>query len=138
MGIRYRIGAKLAKTPFVANALEERADLDSFRKKPSARLVIGLLLIVLSFVVGGLPTLALIGVLAIYWGNPLFFAIGAPVVYGLSWLIWAAGMFLAGHDSLLYANIFFRWLVRKITEKFLCQRSDPTPDSTDSNSSSKE
>jgi hypothetical protein len=102
----------------------------------------------MSFVIGGIPTLALIGILAAYWGEPLVFVIGAPAAYGFSWLVWAVGMYFAGTESMYYANVFGRWLVRVTVERLMGRRSkdedepgqpsEPPADSTSTNSSTSE
>ena len=99
--------------------MEEQADLSAFEGKPSAQLVIGLVLIALSMVVGGWPTIALIGVVAAWVGEPLVFVIGGPVAYGISWGIWGLGILISGKESMTYGNHFARWGVRKFTERLL-------------------
>ncbi len=122
--LRQRLGLRLARLPYVARAVEDRADLSAFSGKPSASLVVGLIIILLSLVVGGWPTIALLGVLAAWWGEPLLFVIGGPVAYGVSWGIWGIGMLISGKESLRYGRHFARWGVRRLVERLLNQTPD--------------
>jgi hypothetical protein len=110
------IARRLARTRFVQRAVEDQADLSAFREKPSARLVVGLLLIGLSFVAGW-PVVTLCGIIALYTGRPLVLLIGGPAAYAASWLIWGAGMLLAGAENIRYGGILFRFVVRRFVEK---------------------
>jgi hypothetical protein len=42
-----------------------------------------------------------------------------PAFYGFSHLVFLLGMYLAGQDSIKYANIVLRWGLRKAVEKTL-------------------
>jgi hypothetical protein len=117
--LRRRFGRWLARRKYVANAIEEQADLSAFDGKPSAHLIIGLIFIALSMVVGGWPTIALIGVVAAWLREPLVFVIGGPVAYGISWGIFGLGTLISGKESMKYGNHFARWGVRKLTERLL-------------------
>jgi len=117
------MGERLARTAYVGCLIEEGADLSSLQRRPSTRLLVGLTLIGLSFVVGGWPTIALIGVVAAYLGEPLVFIIGGPAAYGASWLVWGAGILLAGRESLKDGKVFFRWLVRITVLRMMGQRA---------------
>lgn len=114
-----RIGRRLARIRFVARAVEEHADLSMFSGRPPARLIVGVTLIGISMLVGGWPTLATIGVLAVALDQPWWGVIGVPGAYGLSWLIWGLGMILAGPDSVRYGVHFGRWAARVIVEWML-------------------
>lgn len=117
--LRHRLGRWLTRRGYVARAIEEQADLSAFDHKPSAPLVIGLIFIILSLIVGGWPTIALLGVLAAWFGEPLLFVIGGPVAYAISWGIWGVGMLISGKESMKYGNQFARWGARKLTERLL-------------------
>jgi len=115
--LRRRLGQWLARRPYVARAIEEQADLSAFDHKPSLPLVVGLILIGLSFLVGGWPTIAAIGVVAAWFEEPLIFVIGGPAAYGASWGIWGLGMLISGKESVKYGNHFARWGVRRLVER---------------------
>ncbi len=110
-----RIVRKIAATSFVQSALEEKADLSAFKKRPSARILLGVFLIGFSYVVGW-PAVAALGVLAVHLDRPLVALIGGPLTYGLSHLVFIAGMALSGAE---YSAIFLRWATRVIMEKLI-------------------
>lgn len=118
MSIRRVIGRPFSRIPYVRRAILEGADLKAFRKRPSARLVTGITLIAVSFLLGW-PAVAVAGCLAVEQRNAWIFFIGGPTVYAVSWVVWGLGMLVAGRDSLKYANLFTRWTVRKVVEWFL-------------------
>ena len=57
----------------------------------------GLFLILFSYVIG-LPAVGALGIIAHYTGKPLILAVGGPLVYGLSHLMFLIGMYFAGRD----------------------------------------
>lgn len=116
MGAWTWFGRRLARTAYAQRAMAERADLSAFRKPPTGRLLVGLLLIGTSFLVAW-PLIAVLGALALHFGKPLILLIGGPAAYGLSWLTWSCGMLLAGAESTRHGNLFLKWLVRRIVER---------------------
>ena len=110
---------KFTETRYVRSAIEDKADLSAFKKKPSARVVIGISTIAFSYVIGW-PAVAALGLLSIYLEKPLIVAIGGPITYGLSHLVFILGMALAGAD---YTRIFLRWATRVTVEKFIKKES---------------
>lgn len=132
MAFFQRTGLWLSRTKYGARVLEERSDLSAFKRPVTVRLVVGVACIALSFLVGGWPTIALIGIVAGYLGEPLVFVIGGPGAYGLSWLIYLAGIYLAGKESIHYGNIFFRWCFRVLITKMIgdveCEDLERPPD----------
>ncbi|MGI6637843.1 MAG: hypothetical protein ACOX4Z_02100 [Desulfobulbus sp.] len=106
---------RLAALPYVHNAIVEQADLSAFRARPTLRILIGVFLIGASFVLGW-PAIGGLGILALHLGNPWIVAIGGPLVYGLSHLVFLAGMYLSGAE---YTLIFCRWLVRIVMLRLL-------------------
>jgi len=109
------IRARIARTRFAREAIAQKADLSAFRDKPTLKLVTGLVVLALSFLLGW-PAVAGFGIAAIYFREPLIVAIGGPAVYGFSWLLWALSMFLLGAESYKYGRIFLRWAVRRLVE----------------------
>ena len=105
---------KIAKTEFVRSAVEEKADLSAFRQRPTLRIILGVGTIGFSYIIGW-PAIAFLGMLSIYFKEPLIVAIGGPVTYGLSHLVFLLGMYLAGAK---YTRIFLRWAARMLVEKF--------------------
>ena len=107
------IADQLLKRQFVQKAIEDQADLEIFKIRPNARIFFGLFLIAFSYVIGW-PAVGVLGAVSIYAGEPLIIAIGGPIVYGFSHLVFLCGMYFAGKD---YANAFSRWLIRVVVEK---------------------
>ena len=106
---------RLAATAYVRRAIEERADLSAFRQRPSLRVVAGVGAILFSYVIGW-PLIAVLGVAAVHLNQPLVVAVGGPVAYGLSHLVFLLGMYLAGAE---YSMIFLRWATRVAVVKLL-------------------
>lgn len=112
-GIRARIVTRLARTRFVREALEEKADLSALCAKLTPRVWVGLGLIGLSYIIGW-PAIGLLAIIAYHLREPVIVAVGGPVTYGLSHLVFLAGSWLAGSH---YASIFLRWTTRRFIEK---------------------
>ena len=106
---------RLANTSFVRRAIEEQADLSAFRQRPSLRVIFGVGAILLSYVIGW-PLITGLGAVSIYWRQPLWLAVGGPIAYGLSHLVFLLGMYLAGAK---YSMVFFRWATRVAVAKLL-------------------
>jgi len=115
--------AKLAQTAFVHRAITERADLSAFKKRPTPRIIVGVGLIALSYIIGW-PLIILLGGLSIYLKEPLLVAIGGPIFYGISHLILFLGMYLAGMH---YSWIILRWLTRIAMVKLMKKNNIPIP-----------
>jgi len=112
----------LAQKDFVRRAMDEEADLSAFRKKPSLRIIAGVSAILFSYIIGW-PAVALIGVIAAKLNEPWLAAIGCPLIYGLSHVVFLLGMYLAGAT---YSMIFLRWLTRVGMEKLLAWTEKPS------------
>ena len=113
-GIKTRIINRLSRARFVREAMAEKTTLSSLRVKPTPRVWTGLGLIGLSYVIGW-PAVGLLALIAFYMREPLIVAIGGPIVYGLSHLVFMAGFYLAGSR---YASIFLRWATWRAMEKW--------------------
>jgi hypothetical protein len=107
------IKRRIAGSPFILQAVEDGADLAVFREKPGFRVYFGIFLIAFSYLIGW-PAVALFGILAVYFENPLIAVIGGPSIYITSHLVFWVGMFFAGSR---YAMAVFRWGVRRLFEK---------------------
>ena len=115
--------ARLAARPYVQAAIAEEADLSAFREPPSLRIIAGVGCILLSYLVAW-PLISLLGAVSIYLKQPLIVAIGGPLAYGLSHLVFLMGMWLSGAK---YTAIFLRWATRVAVVKL--QRRYPPPTS---------
>jgi len=110
-----RLLYRISETRYVRSAIEERADLAAFKQKPTKRIIIGLIVIAVSYTIGW-PAVAALGMLSVYFCEPLMLIIGGPLTYGLSHLVFIIGMYLAGAE---HTKIFFRWATRVSMEKLL-------------------
>lgn len=106
---------KISDTDYVRSAIEEQADLSAFKEKPTLMVLAGVFAIALSFVMGW-PAVATLGVVSVKLENPWIAAVGGPLTYGLSHLVFLFGMYLSGAT---YSIIFLRWLTRVTVEKLL-------------------
>jgi hypothetical protein len=108
---------RIAQTRFVQKAIAEQADLSAFKKKPTLRIVAGIFAICLSYIIGW-PAVTALGTISICLKEPLIVAIGGPLTYGLSHLVFIFGMYLAGAE---YSKIFMRWATRVAVEKLIAR-----------------
>jgi hypothetical protein len=111
-----RLRARLRATKLVQQALATPID-PALRKPPSARIVLGLVLLVASYLMAW-PAIALLGALAAWLRRPILLA-GGPVLYGLSWVVFFAGLVLIGSKSMGTGRALGQLLVRKLAERFL-------------------
>jgi hypothetical protein len=106
---------KIGATDYVRSAIAEQADLSAFKEKPTPVVLAGVFAIGFSFILGW-PAVAFTGILAIKFHNPWIAAVGGPLTYGFSHLVFMLGMYLSGA---VYSLIFLRWLTRITMEKLL-------------------
>jgi len=106
---------RICETEYVRSAIEDKADLSAFKEKPSIRVILGVSTIAFSYIIGW-PAIGALGALALYLNRPLLIAIGGPLVYGFSHLVFLLGMYLAGYN---YTKIFLRWATRVAVEKWI-------------------
>jgi hypothetical protein len=78
----------------------------------------GLLLVGASHVIGW-PAIAALGAVAAWTGQPKLL-LGGPALYGLSWIVFAAGLALAGRRASHSGRAFGLLLVRCLAERYLC------------------
>ncbi len=113
-----KIISRLAAVSFVRQAMEDNADLSAFKERPTLRVILGVGLIGFSYLIGW-PLIGLLASLSVYYHEPMLIVAGGPLAYGLSHLVFLAGMYLAGAK---YTWIFLRWLTRvtmlKLMQKF--------------------
>ncbi len=111
------VAIRLASTAYVKRAIEKQATLDAFKCAPSPRLLLGVGMVLFSFVIGW-PMVALFGVLSAYSHTPALLILGAAF-YGFSHLVWMFGMYLAGRNCIKYADAMLSWILRKAVERAL-------------------
>jgi hypothetical protein len=110
-----RIILCFAATDYVRSAIEERANLDAFKEKPTLTVLVGVFAIVMSFPLGW-PSVAALGILSIKLQTPWIVVVGGPLIYGFSHLVFLFGMYLSGT---VYSLLFCRWLTRVTMERAL-------------------
>jgi hypothetical protein len=111
----YKLGLRLHSIRWIRNAIDQRADLSEFRKPPTPRTVVGVVLIALSFLMCW-PAIAALGAIALHYRRPLLFVIGSPALYWVSHLVYLLGIWLSGQK---YPRIFFKWAMRRWVERLL-------------------
>jgi hypothetical protein len=104
-----------AKKEYYRKAIAEHANLRVFKEKLSPRIYVGIFLIAFSYLIG-LPAIPALGMIAAWQKQPLIAFIGIPITYGISWLSFMYGIYLAGPK---YIKAFFSWTARVILEKIL-------------------
>jgi hypothetical protein len=117
---------RLANARFVRNAVDHPVDLALFRKRPSPKFAVGLGLFALSFLLGW-PLIGVLGAIALRLQRPSLFAIGSPVAYAVSTVVFFLGIGVAGKDGLNYARTVFRWAINRFYAKYLSTTVDPSP-----------
>lgn len=120
--IKARIVARMARTRMGREAMAETASLSPLFTKPTPRVWLGVGLIGVSYIIGW-PAVGLLALIAFHTGEPMVLAVGGPLIYGLSHLVFMAGFYLAGSH---YAPSFLRWATRKAIEKMGGCSSDET------------
>jgi len=110
---------RLRNSRLVRKALETPIDPVLLRP-PSTRVVIGLILLGASYFLGW-PAIALLGAIAAWLGRPVLL-LGGPLLYGLSWLVFAVGLVFLGSKSISTGRSFGLLLVRRLAERFLLDR----------------
>ena len=117
----------LARRMWVIKILENPVTLGEFQKRPTPRLIIGLILMGVSYILGW-PAVAALGFLAAYFEEPLIAVIGCPAIYGFSYLVFIAGAWLSRAPH--YLGILARYSLQTLLKKIL-SRLGRTPGSSD-------
>jgi hypothetical protein len=114
--IRRKIGQYLVGKKFIQKILENPADLSEFKERMTPRLIIGLILMVLSFIIGW-PAMAALSVLAIWLKEPLIAVIGCPTTYALSYVVFIIGAWLSRAPH--YMGILTRYTLQSFFRKLI-------------------
>jgi hypothetical protein len=117
-----KIAERLAKTKYVREVLEDPAvmSLKDIRIPYSTRIIIGLMLVGVSYLIGW-PAVAALGILAVYFEKPLIVVIGGPVIYGISHVVFLVGAWLAGAQ---HARLLMRHATKALFKKILPNRRE--------------
>lgn len=110
-----KIALYFAQKEFCRAAINEGTDLSLRREHHTLPVIIGIFLIIVSFLIG-LPAVFVVGVIAAWFKKPLIGVFGIPLVYGLSWLMLMLGMYLTGPE---YARALGKWFIKVVLEKIL-------------------
>lgn len=109
-----KVTSYLTETKYVRWILEHPADLSEFRERPTPRLIAGLILMGLSYLIGW-PAVAFLIFLAAWLQKPLIAVIGCPVTYGFSYVVFFAGAWLARAPH--YMGLLGRYVLEKLFRK---------------------
>jgi len=116
---------KIARTEFVRSAVLDKADLSGLKQRPTARTWVGIFCMGFSYLIGW-PAIVALGFVSFHVQRPWLVAVGGPLLYGLSHLVFLLGMVLAGTQ---YTRPFVRWAARRVVEKWgnVGLQEDPVP-----------
>lgn len=110
------IARRMAATKYIRETLEHPADLSVFRERPTPRLIAGLIVIALSYLLGW-PAVAALSILAAWLQEPMIAVIGCPTTYGFSYVVFLAGAWLARAPH--YMGLLTRYAVGALFRKLL-------------------
>jgi hypothetical protein len=106
----------LRQRRFVQRAIETPPD-PLFQRRPSARIVVGLVALGASYLLGW-PAIAALGAVAAWLRQPKLL-LGGPLLYGFSWLVFAVGLALIGSKSVSAGRALGLALVRRLAQRYL-------------------
>lgn len=105
---------KLARTKFGQKSLTEPNGLPCLKQQPTIRVYIGLLLLVISYLIG-LPAIAFLSYVSVKLSKPMIIAVGGPVVFFMVHIIFGLGVYLAGKN---YAIEVLYWATKRFLQKY--------------------
>ncbi len=111
-----KIAQYLASKKYIKKILTNPADLSEFKERPTPRLITGLILMVLSFILGW-PAVFTLSALAVWLQKPLIAIIGCPTTYGLSYVVFIAGAWLSMAPH--YMGTLVRYSIQSLFRKLL-------------------
>jgi hypothetical protein len=114
--IRKKISQYFAGKKFIQKILENPADLSEFKERMTPRLITGLILMVLSFIIGW-PAVAALSVLAVWFKEPLIAVIGCPTTYAFSYVVFIVGAWLSRAPH--YMGILARYTIQSFFRKLI-------------------
>ncbi len=114
--MRRKIAEYLAGRKYIVEILENPTDLSEFSERPTTRLITGLSLMGLSYVIGW-PAVAALSGLAVWCREPLIAIIGCPTTYILSYVVFIAGAWLSRAPH--YMGILARYTMQIFLRKLL-------------------
>ncbi|MEI7637733.1 MAG: hypothetical protein WCJ37_10540 [Syntrophus sp. (in: bacteria)] len=113
--IRRKVAKYLAGRKHIREILDNPTDLREFKERPTPRLIAGLMLMGLSYVIGW-PAVAALSVLAVWFQEPMIAVIGCPTTYGLSYVVFIVGAWLARapHYMAILARYTIQFFLRRL------------------------
>lgn len=114
--IRRKFAKYLAGRKYIIEILKDPIDLSEFNERPTKRLITGLILMGLSYVIGW-PAVVALSVLAAWFRQPMIAVIGCPTTYGLSYLVFIVGAWLARAPH--YMGTLARYTIQFFLRKLL-------------------
>ena len=113
--IQKKISQYLNENKFIQEIMGKPADLSEFKERPTPRLIAGLILMVLSFIMGW-PAIFALSFLAVWFQEPLILVIGGPLAYALSCVVFLIGAWLARapHYMSTLARYSLQFFLKKI------------------------
>ena len=114
--IRKKIAQYLDGKKYIKEIMENPAELSEFKERPTPRLIAGLILMVLSFIMGW-PAIAALSVLAVWFKEPLIAVIGCPTTYALSYVVFIIGAWLSRAPH--YMGILARYTIQSFFRKLI-------------------
>lgn len=116
LAMKSKISRYLAGRKFVQKILANPADLSEFKERPTPRLILGLFLMALSYLMGW-PAVAALSFLAVWMSEPLVAVIGCPLTYGLSYVVFLIGAWLARAPH--YLGLLMRYSIQTVLKKLI-------------------
>ena len=104
---------KLEQTKFGQKSLIKPDGLPILKQQPGARVYVGLVLLVMSFI--SFPALAFLTYLSVKLTKPIIIAVGGPVVFILVHIMFGVGVYLAGNN---YALEILHWATKRFLQKY--------------------
>jgi peptidoglycan/xylan/chitin deacetylase (PgdA/CDA1 family) len=114
-GFRGYLAGKLAASPYIRKVMQDRVSLEAFKTRPSRRFLLGVSLVLASYILGW-PMVGLFSFLAAYSRTPALLFVGSAF-YGFSHLVFILGMYFAGRDCIRYADLMLRWGLRRTIQR---------------------
>ena len=112
--IKKNLGQYLAGKKFIRKILDDPVDLSEFKQRPTPRLIGGLVLMSLSYVIGW-PIIFVLSILAVSFREPLIFVIGGPLAYAVSCVVFLIGAWMARAPH--YMNTLTRYALQSLLKK---------------------
>ncbi len=103
---------------YIQEIMQPPADLSEFKERPTPRLIAGLILMALSFLMGW-PAIAALSFFAVWWQEPLIIVIGGPLAYALSCLVFFIGAWMVRAPH--YLNTLTRYALQSVLKKVLAE-----------------